>query len=394
MPNALTQGDRREAELMAEIRRIYGDALQTALEKQKRFFKKIEDIESGKYKPPQYYVQRGTVAKWRQGFVREALRQEQVIQGIMNVLNKAGKEASGLMTPYLADIYRYNREETVRLLSDAAVAEYGITPNFAMYDPKEIRILLTENQSPFSKIAYKNMGKNLAVRNRLKREFAKSIILGESAKKMRQRVSKCTGQLIWQAKRVAQTERTRVQSQARYETALEAREMGVGVYNEWHARFINTRDTHAAMDGQRRMLDDPFQSPSGALLMYPGDPTAPPEEVINCYCQITTRVLLPGEKLVGGEVIKGLPSGDGGGRLKLDLQLFSLDPWKYKQIYLPKEEYAMVMRELNTHLTNEDIEIGVVTKSIRNHSYMVHIKEYGDYRIIGKKPIDGNEDLW
>lgn len=321
--NALWLGDRREEELLKEIRTIYGRALETALKKQQRFFKKIEDIESGKYKPPQYYVQRGTVKKWRQGFVREALRQEQVIQGIMNVLNKAGKEASALMTPYLADIYRYNRDETVRILQGEVQDGYGITPNFAMYDPRQIRILLEEKQPPFSKIAYKNMGKNLAVRNRLQREFAQAIILGEGAVKMRRRVQKCTGQLIWQARRVARTERTRIQAQARYEAAQEAADMGIGIYNEWIARMVNTRDTHAAMNGQKRMQGEPFQSPSGALLMYPGDPTsALPEEVINCQCQITTRVLLPGEKLVDEKVVKGLPDGENGGKIEEEIQIF------------------------------------------------------------------------
>lgn len=307
---ALTYADRRQEECMRQIRRIYGDALETALKKQKRFFDKIEAIENGKYKPPQYYVQRGTVKKWRQGFVREALRQEQVIQGIMNVLNKAGDEAAALMTPYMVDIYRYNRAETVRLITDGMGKEYGVTPNFAMYDPKQVRALLADTQPPFSKIAYKNMGKNLVVRNRLQSEFAQAVILGEGVKKMRQRVQKCTGQLIWQARRVARTEFTRVQAQARYETAQEAFEMGVNVYNEWTPRLVNTRDTHEEMNGQKRMPGEPFESPSGALLMYPGDPSAPAAEVINCQCQLTTRVMRPNERLVGGEVVKALPSSE------------------------------------------------------------------------------------
>lgn len=342
--DALWLGDRREEELLQEIRRIYTDALHTALEKQKRFFKKIEDIESGKYKPPQYYVQRGTVKKWRQGFVREALRQEQVIQGIMNVLNKAGKEASALMTPYLVDIYRYNREETVRMLQGEIQEGYGITPNFAMYDPRKIRILLEEKQPPFSKIAYKNMGKNIAVRHRLQSEFAQAVILGEGIVKMRRRVAKCTGQLIWQARRVARTERTRIQGQARWETAQEASDMGIGIYNEWIARMVNTRDTHAAMNGQKRMQGEPFQSPSGALLMYPGDPSAPPEEVINCQCQITSRVLLPGEKLVDEKVVKGLPDGGNASLAFGYKELTMRDVDANMDVEIPKEAQRTVNR--------------------------------------------------
>lgn len=46
------------------------------------------------------------------------------------------------------------------------------------------------------------------------------------------------------------------------------------------------RDTHSAMDGQRVKLDQPFQSPSGATLRYPGDERAPAEERINCRCSV------------------------------------------------------------------------------------------------------------
>jgi uncharacterized protein with gpF-like domain len=51
-----------------------------------------------------------------------------------------------------------------------------------------------------------------------------------------------------------------------------------------------TRDTHAEMDGQVVGMDEPFVSPSGAELMYPGDPNAPPEEVINCRCVVAINI--------------------------------------------------------------------------------------------------------
>lgn len=51
------------------------------------------------------------------------------------------------------------------------------------------------------------------------------------------------------------------------------------------------RHTHMIMDGQEvRGLSQPFQSPSGARLMYPGDPTAPPGERIGCRCVAEYKV--------------------------------------------------------------------------------------------------------
>lgn len=56
----------------------------------------------------------------------------------------------------------------------------------------------------------------------------------------------------------------------------------------WHnAGDRRVRDTHDAMGGQKvRGLNQPFQSPSGALMMYPGDASlgAGADEIVACRC--------------------------------------------------------------------------------------------------------------
>ena len=53
-----------------------------------------------------------------------------------------------------------------------------------------------------------------------------------------------------------------------------------------------TRDSHLRMDGQRRSVSDPFVSPGGARLRWPGDTGlgAPAEEVVACRCYVRTEV--------------------------------------------------------------------------------------------------------
>lgn len=51
-----------------------------------------------------------------------------------------------------------------------------------------------------------------------------------------------------------------------------------------------TRDTHREMDGQTRDWGEPFDSPSGAQLRFPGDPEAPAKETVNCRCTRTVRI--------------------------------------------------------------------------------------------------------
>lgn len=55
-----------------------------------------------------------------------------------------------------------------------------------------------------------------------------------------------------------------------------------------------TRPTHVAADGQRTGVTDPFMV-GGFALMFPGDPTGPAQEVIQCRC--TTLLLEKGENV-------------------------------------------------------------------------------------------------
>lgn len=69
----------------------------------------------------------------------------------------------------------------------------------------------------------------------------------------------------------------------------------MAIVRDWHTiEDGRERDTHGAMNGQSvRGLDAPFISPSGAMLLHPGDTSlgAPVEEVIVCRCDETIRVV-------------------------------------------------------------------------------------------------------
>lgn len=53
---------------------------------------------------------------------------------------------------------------------------------------------------------------------------------------------------------------------------------------------LRVRHTHAALDGDTVGLEERFRSPSGARLLFPGDPTAPAAEIIGCRCAVSVRV--------------------------------------------------------------------------------------------------------
>lgn len=70
---------------------------------------------------------------------------------------------------------------------------------------------------------------------------------------------------------------------------------------EWLATADDrTRDTHLAMNEQIRDIDKPFDSPSGAQLMQPGDSSAPLSETAACRC--TVLPVLDNKEKVGDNV--------------------------------------------------------------------------------------------
>ena len=289
--DATGQSDAIERAMMARVAEIYAGALRKALKDKKAFLRKVDNVVSGKTPPPAYYVQTGQVDRWRAGYIAALQRQNKVIDGIMDRLNRAGVEAEKLIRKGMVDIYRANREEATETMTQEAAAE-GVQASFTVFNARQIDVLIQEEQSPFSRIAYKRLGDNPAARRRLQNELAMASILGEGQEQIIRRIRKVTGQTVAQARRVAQTERTRVQSQARWQAGNEAAAMGLRVYNTWSTRMINSRESHILLNGKSALQGERFP---GSVLRYPGDPEGPAREVINCFCVLVPGLLAPDE---------------------------------------------------------------------------------------------------
>ncbi|WP_309086395.1 head morphogenesis protein [Chelativorans sp.] len=50
------------------------------------------------------------------------------------------------------------------------------------------------------------------------------------------------------------------------------------------------RHTHRILNGKSTPMDGLFQSPSGAMLRYPGDPNAPGAEIVGCRCWLEYKI--------------------------------------------------------------------------------------------------------
>ncbi|MFE4329632.1 phage minor head protein [Streptomyces sp. NPDC056831] len=84
--------------------------------------------------------------------------------------------------------------------------------------------------------------------------------------------------------RVARTEASRAWNAATLAAAQALTGPDRPLVKQWLTRRDTVvRDAHASVNGQLRLLDEPF-TVAGVSMSAPGDPTAPPELVVNCRC--------------------------------------------------------------------------------------------------------------
>jgi hypothetical protein len=100
----------------------------------------------------------------------------------------------------------------------------------------------------------------------------------------------------YRAETIARTEGLRVAHQGSREAFQQAIDGGhveaSQLERQWHhaSGGKDPRPEHIEMNGQRRAMNEPFESGSGKELMYPGDPDADPSETLNCRCAVSTRL--------------------------------------------------------------------------------------------------------
>lgn len=124
-------------------------------------------------------------------------------------------------------------------------------------------------------------------------QVAEGVNLGDGIPELSARIAETldtAGSERWpsRARTIARTEAISALNSARLETFQEmARDEGGEFEKVWVATVGDgrTRETHREADGQRVPLDQPFIV-GGFPLMFPGDPSGPPELVINCRCSM------------------------------------------------------------------------------------------------------------
>lgn len=139
------------------------------------------------------------------------------------------------------------------------------------------------------KTMYEEMGKDISkLKRTIQQEITRGISSGMMYSEIARNISNQAGIPMRRAKTIARTEGGRVQEQASYDAALQAKEKGANLVKQWNAiRDGKTRDAHRALHNQTRELDEPFEI-DGEEAMHPHDFGV---AALDCNCRCTMLTL-------------------------------------------------------------------------------------------------------
>jgi hypothetical protein len=191
---------------------------------------------------------------------------------IANFQSKAKAEAGGLLD---------KSWNTGKTLVDAPLATVGVSTGFAMSGT----LLETLKDFTFHKIE----GLSASAWDKIRGELTLGVMGGKTPQDVAAAIGKnlkdpsIFGSIARRAEVITRTEMGRVFSTAAEARMEQAAEYVDGLEKEW--RHVGhpavPRPSHLAADGQHVPVNEPFNI-GGILMMYPRDPAAPIEEVINC----------------------------------------------------------------------------------------------------------------
>jgi hypothetical protein len=117
--------------------------------------------------------------------------------------------------------------------------------------------------------------------DQISREIATGTDRGETFAQIGERINSKVDEISkGRATVIARTETHGAQQKSNFEGYRQALPGGIKIWVS--VMDGSTRDSHAAIDGQEKPIDTPFDNG----LQFPGDPSGSPEETINCRCQL------------------------------------------------------------------------------------------------------------
>ena len=152
---------------------------------------------------------------------------------------------------------------------------------------QEAMVTAVQLDSKISHGLYTRLGEDVAMlKKKITAQVSRGVATGMTFQQVAQQLAGYTNIGYNNAIRIARTEGHRIQCQSGMDACHKAKEKGAYVVKQWDSTLDGrTRDSHAAVDGEIRELEEKFSN----NLEFPGDPHGKAAEVINCRCALLQR---------------------------------------------------------------------------------------------------------
>lgn len=206
--------------------------------------------------------------------------QQQLHKQVDDILNKMHTRECLTVSDYLDECY-----------TDGFIGSFydmqGQGVPLIMPIDQEAMVRAVQLESKISKGLYTKLGEDVAeLKKKITAQVSRGISTGMSYSQVAIQLAGNTRIGYNKAVRIVRTEGHRIQTTATMDAMHAAKSKGADLVKQWDATLDgNTRESHQQVDGEIRELDKPFSNG----LMFPGDPSGGPGEVINCRCALLQR---------------------------------------------------------------------------------------------------------
>ena len=274
--------DKKLSEIDRELRKVYRQAQKELTEKLSDFNKRHRQKDREK----RQQMDKGEISKqqykdWLAGQVFMRGQWERKLDQVNQVMLHHNEQAMRIINDSRLDVFAEN------YYSEGFKAKWIIQDvGFNVYSTHAIARLLEKQPQILPKWKIDEEKDYKWNEKKVNNIIQQGIIQGESVDQIGKRLCEdLSSQNESKMTMFARTAITGAQNAGRQVQMEQSAAAGIKVNKRWIATLDNrTRDLHRARDGEEVPYDEEF---SGGI-EYPGDPTAPPEEVYNCRCTMET----------------------------------------------------------------------------------------------------------
>lgn len=279
--------DKLLADMESHLSSVYDQAQKEVEEKANEYFMRFEKADAQKKK----LVEEGKLSEeeyttWRKNKILYSKHWTALKSQLAENYANVNRIALAFINGKLPEVYALNFNAFGDVV-ESAVKGYS----FELVDANTVKYLAMTDKSL---LPYKYLDGRKDVRWNTKKvnsAVLQGILQGESIPHLARRLQSVTEMNKTSAIRNARTTVTSAECKGRQDSYERAEADGIRLQREWIAAIDGrTRHAHRLLDGQLAGVDEPFESELGPI-MYPGDPSARPENVYNCRCTIAAKVV-------------------------------------------------------------------------------------------------------